>query len=268
MKESDQPGSPRRRRNSHCARRRGQERAAHVPAAFRSARAQQDLRRQPPQVVHHDQAQHDRNGPQLADRQGGYRLERLDEARDVALVQATVAVGHQLQRHGVNARQAVERSSLDLRQELIVPARQIGADFDQGFGDDMEIVEQPFGVRAEPLLTAVSGADLPVGGQEAAAVVHETPQQRSAGHDRRPARVGGQLAGVGLQPIQAEQLRPHRLMAQRIAEKMIRRPNRSSDRGPRLRGGHYDCLPHTDPHPAVRADRGRIPSALGSVFRK
>ena len=65
-------------------------------------------------------------------------LEGVDEGGDVGLVQAAVAVGDEFQGQGVDPRQAVERAALDLGQQLVVAARQVGADLEEGLGNDVE----------------------------------------------------------------------------------------------------------------------------------
>ena len=72
-------------------------------------------------------------------------------------------MGDEFQGQRVNSRQAVERTAPDLGQQLVVAARQVGADLEKGLGNDVEIVEQPFGVGTETLPAAVALADPAVG---------------------------------------------------------------------------------------------------------
>ncbi len=239
------------------------EQRAHQVRRVAVASGAENLSRQAAQIVHHDQAQHDRNRPQFADGQGRDRLKRFHEARDVAFVQAAVAVGDQLQSDGINARQTVERAAFDLGQPLIITVRQIGANLRQRFVDDVEVVEQPFGVAAERFLTAVSGADLPMGAEKLAAVFQEAPQQRPTRLDRRGSRLFREMTRMGFQPVRSVQFRADRLIAVRIAEQRPRRRGRRQADFRGLRMSHNVMLSHT-----ARRIAPITPDCVGSVVRK
>ena len=84
---------------------------------FRTLAVRMDhLLGQTAQVVDHDQAEHDGNGPDFTDRQGRDCLVSLHEPCDVVLIEATVAVGDQLQGQRVNSRKARDRTVRKLRE--------------------------------------------------------------------------------------------------------------------------------------------------------
>ncbi len=179
----------------------------------------EDLLRESPQVVHQDQAEHDRDGPQFANRQRRDRLKGVDEMGEVVLVHAAITMGHEFHGDRVDARQAAQRAAGDLGEEPIIAARQIGVDLEQGFGNDVKVVEQPFGVGTKVFLPAVSLANLAIGAEQAAAVANELLKQRPAGHDERRPSVGGQMAGVDFKAIKSEYLRANRLSPVSVGEK-------------------------------------------------
>src|SRR5260370_553754 len=126
------------------------------------------------QIVDHDQAEHDGNGPDFTDRQGGDCLVSLHEPCDVVLIEATIAVGDQLQGQRVNSRKARDRTVRQLREQFVVAACQVGAYLPQTIGYDVKVVQEPFRVGTETFPTPIGFADKAMCGQESAAVSPET----------------------------------------------------------------------------------------------
>ena len=108
--------------------------------------------RESPQIIHQDQTQHDGERPQFSDRQRRDGLKGVDEAGEVGLVEAAVAVGHHLDSDRVNSRQAAQGAGRDLGEQLIIAMRQIGENLEQRFRHDVKVVEQPFSVGAKASL--------------------------------------------------------------------------------------------------------------------
>ena len=121
---------------------------------------------QPPQVFQQAEAQHRRHGPKLANSEWNDRLVSLHEPGDVRLIQGAVGVRDQCQRQRMNAWIPGQRPGNQLGQLRIITLRQILADFAEGFFHDVEVVQQPIGVRAEIRLLPRQLHDPPVSQQQ------------------------------------------------------------------------------------------------------
>ncbi len=191
----------------------------------------ENLLGEPPEIVYQNQAQHNRNGPQFPRRQRSDGLKRLNEMGEVILVQTAVTMGHEFHGDRVYARQAAQRAGGDFGKQPIIAVRQIGVDLEQRFGNDVEVVEQPFGVGAEGLFPSVSRANLAVGAEQAAAVPNEALKQRPPGYDQRGPGMGGQMVGVDFQAVEAEYLRTNRVGFMSVGEKAAWSNPDGDDRG-------------------------------------
>ncbi|MNH12551.1 hypothetical protein D3C79_720960 [compost metagenome] len=102
-----------------------------------------DPRRYTAQVFYQGQAQHDRDGPELAQGQGAGLLISLDETAEALSVDPPVTVGNGLQGNVVDTRQAGGGAVVQLRQLQAVVGRQVVlGNADMGF-DQVKVVEQP-----------------------------------------------------------------------------------------------------------------------------
>ena len=101
------------------------------------------------QVLDQRQAQHDGNGPQLAERQRRHRLVGRHEARQALRVDPAVAVGDRLEREVVDARKSGGRAVREPRQLAAVPLGQVPPGRADLLLDQVEVVEQPFGGRRD-----------------------------------------------------------------------------------------------------------------------
>ena len=168
---------------------------------------------QPPEVLEQDQAEHRRQGPELADRQRVGLLERPDKPGDPRLVELAVGVGDQRQGQRVDAGIAGERRYRQLGQQLIVARRQVVADLAERVGDDVEVVDQPFGVDARQAAAVAQGDELPVDLVEHSLFSHEPAEQGAAARRGGARTQAAASARAGLQPLQAQPLRADRAIA-------------------------------------------------------
>ena len=103
------------------------------------------------QVLNQGEAKHDRNRPQLAERERFDFLVGTHETADRVLVDAAVAVRNRIQRDVVHARQSRRCAALQTRQLPAVAFRKMppcGADL---LVDQIQIIEQPFAGGSNPV---------------------------------------------------------------------------------------------------------------------
>ena len=103
-----------------------------------------DLVAEPAEVLQERQAEHGRDGPDLARREGRRLLVRLDHLADLRLAQRRVGVPQQGRRHGVDTGHPREVTEAQGRQFAVVAARQVVAYLADDFLDDVIVVEEPF----------------------------------------------------------------------------------------------------------------------------
>ena len=162
------------------------------------------------QVLDQSEAQHDRNRPQLAEREGCHRLVGRDEPGQAVRVDAAVAVRDRLECEVVDARKAGGRTLGEAWKFAAVTLRQVSLRRADLLVDQVEIVDQPFR-----------------GGRDAAAFRHFHRQQVAhARQDRfvvgeaRQQPVGRTVRGQPMRDrevpavlfhlLDAEELRPQR----------------------------------------------------------
>ena len=103
-----------------------------------------------PHVLQEPHAEHGRHCPQLADGERSNALILLHHQLEQCGVEAPVGVGDQLDGNLVDARIARERPwPGELRQLVVIIARERGANFLNLLEDDVEVVEQPFSSGAD-----------------------------------------------------------------------------------------------------------------------
>ena len=161
---------------------------------------------QPPQVLQQRQPEHGRHRPQLAGRQRRDLLVRPDEPQDEAVVEVAVGVRDERDGQGVDARQAGPRPARHDREFVVVPAGQVGADLAEHLLDDVEVVEQPLGVRRERLAAGGIGRRLVARLPQHLLRVANPVQERPGSRPDRAGPVAGDGPGEIVEVVAAEQL--------------------------------------------------------------
>ena len=111
----------------------------------------QNLFRQPAEVLDEGQPEHARPAPELADRQRGHRLVTAHEPDELRSVQTAVAVPDELERHRVGARMSVPLRRREPRQLAIIGMRKVLADGADLGCHEMKMVQQPLGRGCDEL---------------------------------------------------------------------------------------------------------------------
>ena len=178
----------------------------HVGAGARVAGADH-LLRQPSQVLHQRHAQVDGHGPELAD------AERLDaligphEARERLELEAAVGMGDIGPRQPIRARGAGEMARGDLRQRLVVAAREVVPDLPELLVDDVEVVEEPLLGERDLALRADRLDDVVIPGEENAPVLADPGKEIPPLAGLSLVLLGrGQALCVLLEALDAEEL--------------------------------------------------------------
>ena len=102
-----------------------------------------DVGRQSLQLLDECEPQHDRDGPDLADRERRAALKRGGKADERLQIEAAGGVDHQLAGQDIHTRVTVEGTTGELGQLEIVLARQILFDRADLILDDVKVVAQP-----------------------------------------------------------------------------------------------------------------------------
>ncbi len=147
------------------------------------------------EILDQRQAQHDRDGPQFAQPQGGDRLIGRDETVEVLGVDPTIAVGDDLQGKVIDARQSGGWSLEQARQLPAVALGEMslgGADL---IFDQIKIVEQPFAGRRDPTVLRDGGHEQSADADQDGFILGQASEQavrRMSGH--QGMRIGQALA--------------------------------------------------------------------------
>jgi hypothetical protein len=158
-------------------------------------------------VVAERELQHARPRPELADGEGGDRLEGVEPAAELGAVEAAVAVADELDGERVHAGVPRLVARGELGQLAVVAARQVLADVPDLGGDEVVVVEEPLpGGRDELAAVHVAG-ERAVGRAQDADVVVEPREDAARGAPRRVHREAGrERAGPLVEALDAEQL--------------------------------------------------------------
>ena len=115
------------------------------------------LVRQPTDILDEPEPQHDRHGPQLADRERRHGLEPLDVLKEVFAVEAGVGMGDEVERESIDARRASPGPSASAAAERGSRGK-ILDDLAELLLDNVEVVEQPLlrGGEIAPLTATAS----------------------------------------------------------------------------------------------------------------
>ncbi len=147
------------------------------------------------QILDQREPQHDRDGPQLTQLEGGDGLIGGDETVEVLGVHPAIAVGDDLQRQVIDPWQAGRGTMAQARQFPAVALGQMplgGADL---ILDQIEVIEQPFPGRRDPAVLRDRDHEQPADADQDGFIVLEASQQairRVSGHQE--VRVGEPLA--------------------------------------------------------------------------
>ena len=174
-----------------------------------------DLLGEAAQVFDQHDAQRDGDRPEFADGEGLHLLVGVQEAAQHLGVEMAVGVGDEGPGEAEHARIADERAIDQLWQLAVIAAGQGGADFADLALDEVVVVDQPFGGGGDRLAGLDRRGDGAVGFEQGGGVVGEAAGQgvalvRSGRDDLRD----GEGARVLLQPFEAEQFLPHRLVVE------------------------------------------------------
>ena len=161
------------------------------------------------QVFNQPQPQHDRDGPQLPQFQGGHRLISRDKGAQRPDVDLRIHMRNQFEHQVVNARQPGGRPLHQPRQLPAVITRQMSSRQVNLLLDQVEVVQQPFRGRRDP----PGGVHRHRGQIEAPQqdfVLAQLRQQPVRPQPRDRRLVGGQRQRMLRELFDTEQLRPQR----------------------------------------------------------
>ena len=96
------------------------------------------------EILDERQPQHDRYGPELADRERRDVLVGVGKSAQQLLVETPGGVGDEAAREHIDARIAAPSSADERRQLFVIASREIPADFEQLRADDVVVIAQPF----------------------------------------------------------------------------------------------------------------------------
>ena len=140
----------------------------------------------PVQVLDERQAQHDRDGPQLAQGEGLHLLVRLHETAEVLEVDLPVGMPHQLQHGVVNPGEALARPGFQPGQGAAVAGGKVGPRQLDLFLDQVAVVKEPFGGRRDAAAQPHAAGDGFVAAADAALALRELVEQALVpAHHRR-----------------------------------------------------------------------------------
>ena len=160
-------------------------------ATSRAALFAADALGQPAQVLDQHDPQRRRQGPELAERELARLLVGLEEVHQQLLVEGAVGVGDERPGDAVDARQADQRLVLQHRQVAEVAPRQAVVDLAQLRFDQVEVVEQPLGRRAD----VVAGGRLPA---DVAVRLAQDPDVVAQAREEGGRALGREARGVGV----------------------------------------------------------------------
>ena len=176
------------------------------------------------QVLDQDDAERDRDGPQLADGERLDRLVRAHEAGERLGIEATVAMGHEGPGQAKHPRIVGQRSFAEFGKLAIVTRGKVGADLADLLLHEMEVIEEPFGGGRHRPAGIDGRRNRTIGLQQHALVVAQTRDERLArGQRGMDGLAGRQALRVLLEPLDAEQF---------AADGVFVFPNGSGSRAP------------------------------------
>ena len=155
--------------------------------------------REAAKVLHEHDAQRDRHGPQLADRERRHVLVGAHEATECVRVEAAVGERDVGPGHAVDAREAGELGLGQLRQRAVVAGREVLADLTDLLVDDVEVVDEPLGGGRDPAFLADRLAHLAQAREQDPAVLGDAPREAPAPPPSHVAVREGEVASLLLE---------------------------------------------------------------------
>ena len=162
-------------RKAVCAQQAVRERVGFFPRGA----AAHDALGEPAKIFHEHDAQRNRHGPQLADREGLNTLIGLYEAPEHFRIEAAVCMSDEGPGDAENARKPLEVSGRKFRQLSIKARREVLADFAKLLIDDVEIVDQPFRGWGDDMFLLNRLSECPVGFEQDPAVFQNARGKRT-----------------------------------------------------------------------------------------
>jgi hypothetical protein len=161
---------------------------------------------QPPDVVDQRRLQHGRQCPQLTDRERGHGLIGYDEAREAIDLEPVVAVLDQIERDGMNARDAALLAGGELGELEVVAAWQVMQDANHFRFEQMEVVEEPLGGRRHRLAPAHVFGEHAIGRAQLTRIVDQPLKEpaSTAAWCCGQGETSGQYAGARLEAVDPE----------------------------------------------------------------
>ncbi len=174
-----------------------------------------DAQRDATDVLDQREAQHDRDGPQLAELEARHLLVRREESTQVLERNAPVAVSDRLESDVVDAREACRGAATEARQLATVVARQVASRGADLLLDQVEVVEQPLARRRHVATRSHRVGQLPEDPPQDFLVVVEAWQQLVPGASLRERVRAREEPAVLLHLLGTEELRPQRSLFER-----------------------------------------------------
>ena len=176
------------------------------------------------EIFNQPQAQHDGNGPQLAQFQGTHRLVSGDEGAERSRINLRIHMRDQFEHDVIDARKSGGRAVQEAGQLPAVapgqmPPGQLNLLFDQ-----VEVVEKPFGGGGDAPAW-IYGQGRAIEGSEDVLVLAQPGQQTVGTPPGDHLVTGRESLGMARQLFDAEQLGPQRRLARAWARTLMRRPS-------------------------------------------
>ena len=115
-----------------------------LPRRFPFLLRAQRLHREPAEIFHQRQTQHDRDGPELADCQRHHILIRVGKTPERVVIESSSRVGDKIARQQIDARIAPPAACRNRRQLFVILPRQAPPNFLNLRPDDVMVVAEPF----------------------------------------------------------------------------------------------------------------------------
>ena len=171
------------------------------------------------EIFNQPQAQHDGNGPQLAQFQGTHRLVSGDEGAERSRIDLRIHVRDQFEHDVVNARQSGGRAVHEAGQlPAVAPGQMPPGHLDLLF-DQVEVVEQPFGGGSDAPAW-IHGEGRAIEGSEDVLVLAQPGQQTVGTLPGDDLVIGGESFGMAGQLFDTEQLGPQWRLARAGRERV------------------------------------------------
>jgi hypothetical protein len=203
--------------------------------------------RQASQVLDQPDTQHNRDCPDLTDRERRYRFICQDKASQLFEIDPTVGMLDQFERQRKDTRFAVVGSAFQFRKFVVVPAGQVLTNFADLTDNNVVVVHQPGSGRSERLaLRSIGGERLVRQAQQAMIAIHRREQSARFAGLQNDRVFGGERPRAFFE-LPGRQDHP--------ADRAIRQRLAPSDEGKRLLHGTGQCV---KPVREIAGQRGKV----------